>query len=1008
MRSCHFGPQVWKPPPAISFREGEFQGLPQLSSSSSAPSPSRFNDTTIVFRGGAFNRTGAEFQKLSQTVSMFQLGGPPLRHSAVAQNSLKEDFYKPSSTSNVKVLQKSLKRTGQSQKRSVVAARPLELDDLELLPDHQFRPRQNRRLSFLDIVNTPSNDVKSPLRDAGHATSSSSQNQTNLRRLYYKRTGSLEKTRFHQGLPSVSPAPQRQRSNIRITRQATLASLSRQSVPTDGLRTPQEILQRWSASLEGFSDAELLRMKKAFNCFKPADSSEIEASDLVNVMIQLSYIGVTREAVDVIVREMSEYSALTFLEFVTFVERYTRREQDEIKEAFDRNVNPATRQVEARSLFRLVDELGFTTTHLAISESLKSSGLAGSLDLQDLAAFLAFLRATEGFTEKECIDAREVFDTVAPNPSGKNTQPEMPFSSLSSAVAQLFGSRAHEECQQLLRRVLGPVAARDGYHDVSCAFSQRSIDFGDFLVWARRTRILELQMLLKAFNQADVHGLGVASAGDVIRCLPVFGSVLLPGQLRGLLSEVTSNEENLSFHDFQRFYSHCCECEGFTQAEVAELSAVFRKFDTDNSGQIEVLELMDVLFDMGYSTSLEAVHRLIKVIDKDGSGELDFKEFLALMQLHRQEELKAVQSAFFKYSQNVVAVTSVTSKPSAFTDGAVTRSLHRTSCPSVLRELFYFPGSNQVQTILQKIGDPEDLTFERFYMVASLSRQVHGAEMRRNAGFQQKHIELLAEMYKECGGSQDQGIDGYGLTRMLNQLDIQIKSHQDRDELMAAVPAARESAKAAGLSQQEVGVDGDLNIKFMTLLHLLRLSTKRSQRRIITREIKAMEEVGLSNEEVAEFREVFNNMLTNKRSRAEGDENAQIEDLPTGKRQLLSAALLKKSRTLVGKGLALDHTLAELKAFLCVNGRGPLIEVDDVILLLRSLGIKPVASQKSQLIEKAAELATLVVEGDVSTNIEAASSTKELDFAAFLLLLRWLLDSNFADINSYAAGSLRR
>lgn len=1016
--SCHFGPQVWKPLPVFTKanRADVHEPSKLLSDSSSSFAP-RFNVTTTSFGGSVLDRRGSEFRKLNPNLSMFVLiardefrvGAPPPRQSKTAQFPL-QDVHQSSCAASVDVLRKSMKRTGRLRKTRNMAVKPLHLIDVSdniswAISCRKPKTPQNLLLPLLESTSNCSSNAVSPLRDSGDASCPSSSFRGGSP---YKRSGSMERARFYQGLPTVSNASRRQRTQILVTRKATLDSLNCLPTTIEGLRTPKEILQRWKAALEGFSDSELLRMKKAFNFFKPADSSEIEVSDLVNAMNHLAYLGVTKKAVELIVKEMSEYPTLNFLEFVTFVERYTTREQADIKEAFDSNANPSTRQVEPRSLFRLLDELGFTTTHLAISECLSFAGFVDSLDLQDLAVFLALHRAREGFTEQECINAKEVFASVSRMPSGKHFQPEMPINELINAVGQLLGSRMNERCRQLLSSTLHHIAADDdGCHRVSSFSRSSAIDFGDFMAWARRTRISELQMLLKAFKRADITGHGIVPAGKLIRCLPTFGSTLLEGQLRDLLAEVTSNEE-LNFDDFQRFYAHCCESEGFTEGELAELSAVFRKFDADNSGNIEVLELLDVLLYMGYSTTLDTVYRLIKVIDRDCSGELDFKEFLALMRLHKQEELKVVKSAFYKHSQQTDVLLPLSP---TYGDEVVKNTLHRTSCAFVLKELFYFPGSKQVQAILEKIGNPEELTFDGFYIVASLSRQVYGAELRRSAGFAEKHVDLLAAMYEECGGSQDQGIDRGGLTRMLKELEIQIKSNEDRDELFGALPAARLSAKAASLSEQDVRVEGSLNISFMTLLHLLRLSTKRSQRRIIAREIKAMEEVGLSNEEVSEFREVFNTMLKKKRSRAEEEEeNSKSQASVCGRRSSCPAAFPNALAATLSRNFAhkREHCLAELKDFLCVSGRGPLINVHDVVLLLRTLGIKLISAQKAKLTEEASRLALLVEEGDAPMNVDPAGSQTELDFASFLFLMRWLLDSNFADINSCAAGLTRR
>lgn len=52
---------------------------------------------------------------------------------------------------------------------------------------------------------------------------------------------------------------------------------------------------------------------------------------------------------------------------------------------------------------------------------------------------------------------------------------------------------------------------------------------------------------------------------------------------------------------------------------------MFKKYDRDASGTIEVNELKQLLKDVGYKNSLQDA---LKVLDKDGNGKISFPEFL--------------------------------------------------------------------------------------------------------------------------------------------------------------------------------------------------------------------------------------------------------------------------------------------------------------------------------------------------------------------------------------------
>ena len=58
----------------------------------------------------------------------------------------------------------------------------------------------------------------------------------------------------------------------------------------------------------------------------------------------------------------------------------------------------------------------------------------------------------------------------------------------------------------------------------------------------------------------------------------------------------------------------------------------FDLFDADNSGVIDAKELKVVLRALGFEPTKEEIRKLIADADKDGSGTINFDEFIAIMQ----------------------------------------------------------------------------------------------------------------------------------------------------------------------------------------------------------------------------------------------------------------------------------------------------------------------------------------------------------------------------------------
>lgn len=86
-----------------------------------------------------------------------------------------------------------------------------------------------------------------------------------------------------------------------------------------------------------------------------------------------------------------------------------------------------------------------------------------------------------------------------------------------------------------------------------------------------------------------------------------------------------------------------------TEEEVTKLWEAFQVFDTDGSGAISAEELGQVMRSLGQSPSETELRDMIKEVDVDLSGSVDFEEFKTLIlsqQGDRKSRLKLAFSVF--------------------------------------------------------------------------------------------------------------------------------------------------------------------------------------------------------------------------------------------------------------------------------------------------------------------------------------------------------------------------
>ena len=74
-----------------------------------------------------------------------------------------------------------------------------------------------------------------------------------------------------------------------------------------------------------------------------------------------------------------------------------------------------------------------------------------------------------------------------------------------------------------------------------------------------------------------------------------------------------------------------------TDEQTAEFREAFALFDKDGDGTISTKELGTVMNSLGQKPTAAELETMIKEIDTDGNGEIDFDEFLTMMAKKLQE-----------------------------------------------------------------------------------------------------------------------------------------------------------------------------------------------------------------------------------------------------------------------------------------------------------------------------------------------------------------------------------
>mmetsp|Transcript_62619 Transcript_62619/g.115082 ORF Transcript_62619/g.115082 Transcript_62619/m.115082 type:complete len:992 (-) Transcript_62619:47-3022(-) len=718
---------------------------------------------------------------------------------------------------------------------------------------------------------------------------------------------------------------------------------------------PTEVIKRYT---EGFSAADIARMRSTFNRFKVPDTVDVHKDDLPVIMKRLGYQMVEEEKLRQIADDVTIYSTLDFNEFVTLAERFNKYETNMFQAMFDTFDEDNSGKLSVDEVEKLMNSLGFTPLRKMIREALDvvDKDKSGELNFEEFTHMLAIYRSTEGFTRDEVDEFRKIFIKECGEEEETSAAAKLPAKKLADVLLHFYGPNSLDHCKKLGEEVV--VGSRKDAEEGEQGPPQ-DLNVPEALIWSRRLREMEVDNYRKVFDKSDTDGSGFIDIKELQFVVSNLGFTLTRKNIQDLVEEADEDNSGdnlggkdlhakdgrLDFDEFVNIMMIFRTTDGFTNAEVVDFKKTFERFDDDGSGEIDCLELSDMMRYMGYLTKLDDVHRLIATVDFNLSGTLDFREFIRLMRLHREHDMQTVKTVFDKMKDE---------KENAMPGFAIMPALAELGYKDPKLEKTSNTARRGSATEMKYPSESAYVDFDSFVAIVDKQRIVRVAEGRRRAGFSTQEIDKFKRLFATYDADSSGLIDAKEVSALLTDLGYKMGTKEERDNVLVQLDKARSAASSVGVD--DVGEEGGA-VSFWVLVQLLRVLYNRDDKRVLDREAHAAEQSRFSTGEIEEFREVF--MSWWARDKVFEDE----------------AATLVPGASVGGGEEDVGTDVKELSK-------------DGMRRLLRSLGMALSADQRQALEGKILELGT---------------PSGRVDFATFLRLMRWMLDCNFADINKAAA-----
>lgn len=665
----------------------------------------------------------------------------------------------------------------------------------------------------------------------------------------------------------------------------------------------QEVITRLRSGNEGFCKQEMDKINQAFLRFKDDDAPEVHKDALPTILRHLGYAQIDLNRIREMADTITTYPVLEKSDFISFMEQHANYEFSMYRNIFETFDEDNSGSLDSQELVPFLSTLGITPLRSVVKEAIEMVDIdgSGSLDFEETVILINVYKHSEGFTMDQINELVNVYrleheehleDSGIPI---AHKQVSLPAEKLSSLLVKYFGPTAAVMSEELQREIKGVGRkAADGSVEPTI-----ELNFQEALLWARKLRDKEFESYRDAFNKFDIDGSNTIDRQELGLAIKTLGFTLKNEAIEEMITEAITRGDwgsmpeggiaaiqELDYDNFVHFMRILQETDGFTKKEMALVTATFNKFDDDGSGDIDVIELGDMLRHLGHAAAIEEVRKMHAMVDLNGSGALDFREFIRFLRLYREDEIIHIKDFFEEFSEGYSedAVVKSDSMGEAM-EFLMSKHEGLEGSPPLDPDIFYRKG--------------EDVGLEEFTDIADAVREAMVADVRKAAGYSPQDVTGYKQTWEAFDSKKQASLKLGEAAQLLMQMGFELRSAQEQQMLKEQIDKA---CRAALEANAEGVIMGQVN--FWVFLQLLRALNRREDEDSERRLMEAAAVSRFSTQEVNEFNEVFASCLEREQVQAE-EQSDTVQVVQSSRKTISRGGLMKLLRSM---GMCLEGT----------------------------------------------------------------------------------------------------